>query len=171
MSAAWSSGSRQMPDRRRPYSKGPSRGRLDPALPTATESGSAASRASTSIPRRAASRRSPTRPHSSPAAASDRASVIDPLNDPLIAVEVVVQLAKQFAAHQHLPVLSNDRSVPPLGLDLPPRDRVDGAVQRTRDECRRAVLGQRELDRGRGYEQAGHRPGPEKIRPMSTLTG
>src|SRR3977135_1031150 len=113
MSAAWSSGSRRMPDRRKPYSKGPSWGRLDPALQTDPEAGSGASRASSSIPRRAGSRRSPTNPHSSPAAASDRASVIDPLNEPLIAVEVVVQLAKQFAAHQHLPVLSTDPRLRP----------------------------------------------------------
>src|ERR1700736_4008214 len=150
MSATWSFCTPQMPNPRSPSSKARWWGRWDPALPTATESGSAASKASTSIPRRVGSRKSPTSPDSSPTAAPERASVIDPLHEPLIAVEVVIQLAKQLATHQHLPVLANDRPVPPLGLDLPPRDRVDGAVQRTGDECRRAVGGERELDRGRG---------------------
>src|ERR1700730_654542 len=149
MSATWSFCTPQMPNPRSPSSRARWWGRWDPALLTATESGSAANRASTSIPRPVGSRKSPTSPDSSPTAAPERASVIDPLHEPLIAVEVVVQLAEQVAAHQHLPVLADDRPVPPLGLDLPPRNGVDGAVQRTRDERGRAVRGQRELDSGR----------------------
>src|ERR1700737_1135695 len=130
MSATWSFCTPQMTNPRSPSSRARWWGRWDPALPTATESGSAANRASPSIPRRVGSRKSPTSPDSSPTAAPERASVIDPLHEPLIAVEVVVQLAKHLAAPPHLPVLANNRSVPPLGLALPTRDGVDGAVQR-----------------------------------------
>ena len=52
-------------------------------------------------------------------------SVIDPLQEPLVFAEVVVQLAKNRAVEERLPVLANDELVPPLRLDLPTSDRVD----------------------------------------------
>src|SRR5260370_41088231 len=59
-------------------------------------------------------------------------SVIDPLHEPFVAAEVVEQLAEQRAVEKRLPVFAHDRLLPPLGLDLPPRDRIDGARPRPR---------------------------------------
>src|ERR1700680_3299496 len=52
-------------------------------------------------------------------------SVIDSLYEPLVAAEVVVQLAEQGVVEHRLPVLTDDGLVPPFGLYLPARDRVD----------------------------------------------
>src|SRR6202022_3077968 len=77
-----------------------------------------------------------------------RASVIDPFQEPLVAGPVVVQLAQQAAVEHRLPVLADDRLLPPLRLDLPPRDGVERSAERPRDEDRRATVIKGYVDRG-----------------------
>src|SRR5258708_14731033 len=85
-----------------------------------------------------------------------RLSVIDPLHEPLVAAEVVEQLAQQRAVEKRLPVFAYERLLPPLGFDLPACDRVDRARPCSRDEGRRAVGIQCDSPGGVGAEEAGH---------------
>src|SRR2546428_13394635 len=75
-------------------------------------------------------------------------SVIDPLYEPLIASDVVVELAQHGVVEHGLPVLADDRPVPPRGFDLPARDRVDRPGERTRDGLGRAARAKGDVDRG-----------------------
>src|SRR5712664_4487702 len=108
---------------RRPPRKRSARGttRSSPS-PTGMVCGSAAPRASTSIRMRPACRRSPIKTPTRPAPAHE--SVIDPLDEPFVAGDVVKQLAQQVAVEHDLPVLAHDRLSPPLGLDLPAGDGI-----------------------------------------------
>src|SRR6266851_5274933 len=83
-------------------------------------------------------------------------SVIDPLHEPLVAAEVVEQLAQQRAVEKRFPVFAHDRLLPPFGLDLPPRDRVDRTRPHPSDEGGGAVGVQRDCDWGGRREQARH---------------
>src|SRR6266849_791480 len=57
-------------------------------------------------------------------------SVIDPLDEPLVAGDVVKQLAKEVAVEHDLPVLAHDCLSPPLGLDLPASYGIDSTSPR-----------------------------------------
>src|SRR3981189_2458497 len=58
------------------------------------------------------------------------ASVIDPFQEPFVAADMGVELAQQVAVEHRLPVLADDWLLPPLRLDLPPRDGVDRPAER-----------------------------------------
>src|SRR4030081_213905 len=60
--------------------------------------------------------------------ASDQ-SVIDPFHEPPVLLEVVVQLAQKTAVQHSFPVLADHGLLPPLGFDLPARDRVDRTAE------------------------------------------
>src|SRR5579859_3958748 len=83
-------------------------------------------------------------------------SVIDPLHEPPVALEVVVQLAQKAAVEQRLPVLADHWLIPPLGLNLPARDGIDRPAEDSRDERRRAIRGNRHLDLSRWRQQPRH---------------
>src|SRR5260370_13323692 len=91
-------------------------------------------------------------------------SVIDPLRDPFVTRKVVVQLAEKVAVEQRLPVLADHGLLPPFGLDLPARERVDRPAERAGDEGGRAVIGQPDLDRSRRRQQPGHEASNTRIR-------
>src|SRR2546427_11320670 len=83
-------------------------------------------------------------------------SVIDPLHEPLIASDVVVELAQHGVVEHGLPVLADDRLVPPRGLDLPAGDRVDRPGERTRDGLGCAAWAKSDVDGGGGGGESGH---------------
>src|SRR5467141_1743618 len=88
--------------------------------PTSAVSGSAATRASICTrepmcircPTGKARRQEPA-PRSVRGARAERISVINPLHEPLIASDVVIELAQQCVVEHDLPVLADDRPVPP----------------------------------------------------------
>src|SRR5439155_14777882 len=64
---------------------------------------------------------------------SDRALVIDTLHEPVVASDVVIELAQEVAVEHDLPVLADHGFGPPRRLDLPAGDGVDRAVEHTGD--------------------------------------
>src|SRR5258708_1131588 len=91
-------------------------------------------------------------------------SVIDPLHEPFVSRKVVVQLAEKVAVEQRLPVLADHGLLPPFGLDLPPRDRVERPAERAGDEGGRARITERHLNCGRRRQQPGHEASNTRIR-------
>src|SRR5258708_10268670 len=91
-------------------------------------------------------------------------SVIDPLHEPFVSRKVVVQLAEKVAVEQRLPVLADHGLLPPFGLDLPARDRVDRPAERAGDEGGRAPITERHLNCGRRRQQPGHEASNTRIR-------
>src|SRR3989454_5534722 len=83
-------------------------------------------------------------------------SVIDPLHEPLVASDVVIELAQQCVVEHDLPVLADDRLVPPRGFDLPTGDRVDRPAERARDGLWRAARPEGDVDRGRRGDELRH---------------
>src|SRR5438309_8012474 len=83
-------------------------------------------------------------------------SIVDPLEKPFVGREVEVQLAQQVVVEHGLPVLADDRPVPPRRLDLPADDRIDRPGEGARDGNRRAAVVERDIDQDRWFQQPRH---------------
>src|SRR5438067_12808182 len=75
-------------------------------------------------------------------------SVIHPLQEPFVRREVVVELAQQVVVQHGLPVLADDRPVPPRRFDLPAGNGFDRPGEGAHDGVWRAAGAEHDIDRG-----------------------